>query len=130
MLKVPYVAKTETTTYLLPALVKGAAEYLDAGVREQEKGKKRGKARGAGLEGGWRAQGRGENGRVGTDWELAGRRKGGRAGRRAEEIRIHWEGMCWGTGHTVEGGGGEDRLRSVSVLTISRTDGKAGWNQR
>ena len=39
--KVPCVARTENSNYLLLALVKGATEYLDDGVAEYEKGKKR-----------------------------------------------------------------------------------------
>ena len=37
------VASTETSTYLLLAIVKGATEYLNAGVTAKEKGEEKGK---------------------------------------------------------------------------------------
>ena len=52
--------------------------------------------------------GRREVDRERTDREcrIGSRLEGGKAGRRAEKIRVCWEGMCRCTGQAVEGGGG------------------------
>ena len=43
---VPSIANMETSTYLILALVKGAPEYLDAGVTDREKGGGKGAGQG------------------------------------------------------------------------------------
>ena len=47
----------------------------------------------------------------------------GHAGRRAEKMRVHWEGMFRGTGHTVEG---EDEGRKT--IRFGTYNIRSRWN--